>query len=413
MRSTSDAFKAAIAQSQRAVVKVEVLSGGAVIDMLTADPAATTSTGAAAITGTVTLDSRAASRGRFDLTLVDDGTLGLVPTTAASLLAPYGNEIRVYRGVQFSDGTAETPSVGIFRIDTATIDDSPAGMTIALSGLDRSATVADAKFEEPYEVAAGTPVQDAILAVVQHAIPDVVAIFPGVTFTTPQLRADEGSDRWRFAQDMATACGLELYFDGDGALRLAPLAGGEPVATLAEGDGGVLLSAARGWTRETTRNRWIVTGENTGEAAPVRGVATDLDPTSPTYYFGPFGKVPEFRSSPFVATAEQAEAAASYLLQRQLGTTQSVSFGVIVDPSLEPGDTVRITRLRAGIDEDNVIDSLVIPLGADQPMTGQTRARQVSLTAAPPGEGGPESGALEADTSLSAATLLDAIGVAA
>ncbi len=49
------------------------------------------------------------------------------------------------------------------------------------------------------------------------------------------------------------------------------------------------------------------------------------------------------------------------MLARQLGTTQQVSFGTIVDAKREPGDIVRITRL-GGIDEDHVIDSLTIPL---------------------------------------------------
>lgn len=385
MRPTSTAYRAAIRQSHLAVVKVEVLDSGVVIDTLTAD-----GTRPAAISGSVTLDSRAASRGRFDLTLVDDGSLGLIPTTAADLLAPYGNEVKIHRGLVLPDGTIETPSVGIFRIDAANIEDTAAALTIALSGLDRSARVIDAKFEEPFEVAAGTNIETAILAVVQVAIPDVVTVFPGSLFVTPQLRAEEGSDRWKFAQDIATACGLELYFDGDGYLRLEATAAGDIVATLAEGPGGVLLSASRGWTRADTFNRVIATGENTSEAAPARGVATDNDPTSPTYYYGPFGKVPRFYASSFIATDEQAVVAATTLLLRQLGTTQTANFGVICDPSLEPGDTVRVTRLRAGIDEDNVIDSLTIPLGVEQPMTGQTRARQATTTpdTPDPGPGG-------------------------
>ena len=395
MRPTSDAFRAAVRRSHLAVAQVEVLEDGAAIQTLTAD-----ATRPAAITGTVTLDSRAASRGRFDLQLVDDGTLGLIPTTAASLLAPYGHELRISRGLVLPNGSIEVVSLGIFRIDAANIDDSAASLTIGLSGLDRSARVIDAKFEEPYEVAAGTLVEAAILAGVQVAIPDVVAIFPGVTFVTPHLRAEEGSDRWKFAQDMAKACGLELFFNGDGALTLAPLAGGEPLTTLAEGEGGVLLTAARAWAREGTVNRVVVTGENTGEAAPARGVATDNDPASPTYYFGAFGKVPRFVASSFVVTDEQALAAATTLLQRQLGTTQNVNFGVIVDPALEPGDVARITRHRAGINEDHVLDAVTIPLAVTDAMTGTSRALQ-AYTPLPPAEPTePEGGTGEFDAAI-------------
>src|SRR5688572_33217417 len=98
MRPVSAAYQAAIRESHRAVVKVEVLDNGEVVSggTITADPAAVTG-------GSVTLDSRAASRGRFDLTLVDDGSLGLVPTEAVSMLAPYGNEVRISRGLDLPD----------------------------------------------------------------------------------------------------------------------------------------------------------------------------------------------------------------------------------------------------------------------------------------------------------------------
>ncbi len=58
--------------------------------------------------GSVTLDANAASRGRCDLTLADDGTLNLVPDAPTSLLAPYGNEIRVERGIEHAE--LEQPS---------------------------------------------------------------------------------------------------------------------------------------------------------------------------------------------------------------------------------------------------------------------------------------------------------------
>ncbi len=373
MRPVSDAFRAAVRESHRLVVKVEILDGAHnVIGTLTDD------TQASLVSGGVTLDQNAASRGRYDITVVDDGARELVPTSASDLLAPYGHECRVSRGLYLPDGTIEAPSILIGRIDAANVDDSAAGLTVQISGMDRSARVIDAKFEEPYEVAAGTNIEDAIRNVVSDAIPGVICIFPGSTYVTPALRAEEEGDRWAFAQNIATASGLELYFNGDGHLVLAPLYDRPAVATIAEGEGGVLLSAARGWVREGTYNRVVATGENTSEAAPARGVWTDLDINSPTFYFGPFGRSPRFYRSSFIATDAQALDAATTLGVRQLGTTQTATFTTIVDASLEPSDTVRVTRARAGIDEDNVLDQISIPLGADGVMSGTTRARQVA-----------------------------------
>jgi hypothetical protein len=371
MRPTSQAYKDAIKQTQDVSVSVEILTAGTHAAWLTGE------SGVAALTdGSVTLDAKAASRGRFTLSVVDDGSLGLVPINATSLLSQYGNEVRIRRGLTLPDGTVEAPSIAVCRIDQYTVQATPGSNVITISGLDRSGRIMDARFEEPVQIAAGTNVETAILAVIAPGFPAVESVMPGVTFTTPLLTAAEGDDRWKLAQDIATACGLELFFDGDGRLRLQPLPAGNAVAALVEGAGGVLLTAEKTGTREGTFNRWIVTGENTGESAPVRGVATDTNPLSPTYYDGPFGRKPGFFVSQFVTTAAQALAAATTMLARQMGTTQTVNFGAVVDPSLEPGDVVRITRASAGIDEDHTIETVTIPLTADQEMAGSTRATQ-------------------------------------
>lgn len=368
MRPASAAFAAAIRQPHQLATLIEILDNGAV----SGDPIT------AAVEGTVTLDATAQVRGRLALTIADDGTLGLIPTAATSALAPYGNEIRVSRGITYPDGSTELVSLGVYRIDDIDTKDTGGSLTATISGMDRAARIIDARFEEPYQVASGTNYATAIEDVLQAAWPDIPTDFITTTRTTPQLIAEEGADRWEFATSMATSLGMTLYFDGDGTCVLRPATTSSTGIELAEGEHGVLLEADRRWTRQGAFNRVIATGENTGEAAPVRGVATDDNPLSPTYYYGEFGKVPRFYSSPFITTADQAEDAAAAILARELGTTQQANFGTIVDPRLEPGDIVQVTRARLGIDELNEIDQLTIPLSAEGSMTGRTRATQVT-----------------------------------
>lgn len=365
MRTVTAAFDEAVRTSHRIAVQATVTDSTG------------TETTVPVIDGTVTLDQTAAIRGRCDVTLVDDGTLGLVPTASSSLLAPYGNELRLARGITYPDGTTETIGLGVFRIQDAEITDDPGGVQIRVAGLDRAARITDARFEEPYNVASGTNYATAILTVIQAAYPDVTYDLTSTPLTTPALIAQEGDDRWKFATDMATAVAMRLYFDGDGTLRLVPDSLGDPVATISEGQDGVLVTASRRWTREGTYNRVIATGENTSETAPARGVATDDNPLSPTYYYGPFGRVPRFYASPFITTDAQAAGAAQKLLNDQLGTSEQVSFGSLVLPHLEPGDTVTVTRVRSGINEAHILDSLTLPLSPEGTMSGQTRARQV------------------------------------
>ena len=369
MRQVTPEFLAAVAGSHQVATRVEVLNDGEVTRTVDA------------IAGGVTLDQTAATRGRVDLTIADPD---LVPADPSAALAPYGNELRVYRGVLFPFGggvetvaipSVELVSLGIFRIDETTVTDNGDQLEIRVAGMDRSARMIDARFEEPYTVAAGTNYATAIAACAQAAWPAIVTNLTATSLTTPLLVAEEGADRWKFLQDMAASLGHALFFDGDGVLVSRPVASptGTPAATISEG--GVLLSAGRRWNRQGTYNRVIATGENPAEGAvPARGVATDDNPLSPTYYYGSYGKVPRFYSSQFITTDEQAADAASAILARELGTTQTVDFGSIVNPALEPDDIVTITRERAGVSGQLIIDSITIPLAAEQAMTGATRA---------------------------------------
>lgn len=374
MRTVSARFLAEIQRSHVAVVRVQLIQ----YDVNPANPVTITELDGVK-GGAVTLDQGAAVRGKLALTLVDDGTMGLIPESASSPLTPYGNELRPYRGVRYADGLEELVSLGIYRMDSVDLDDTPAGVDITISAFDRAQRIVEARFEAPYQVAAGTNYVTAIQDVITGAYPDVVFDFPTTALVTPALLVqEEGADRWAFAQDMATSLGMRLFFDGDGICVLRAVSTGViPDVTVSEGEDGVLVSASRGFRREGAYNRVIATGENTGTVAPVRGVATDSNPSSPTHYGGPYGNVPMFYSSPFLTTDDQAAGAASSLLVKQLGTTQSVAFGSIVNPALEPDDVALIQRALTGLDEPHIIDSLSIPLvvgGGDDALAATTRS---------------------------------------
>lgn len=332
--------------------------------------------------GSVTLDSTAASRGRLELTLaVDDDAL--VPTSSSSLLAPFGNEIRVSRGVRIDDRT-QLSQLGIFGIDRCSVQDSGEDIQISLSGLDRSWHFIDSPFELPHSFASGLTVNalllDVLTAADAWAASHLVTAFAATTPLLPALFVEEGESRWDFAQGLATAIGGELYFNDQGVLVLEPTARAGPVAaTFAEGEGGLLLGINRDWDRANVYNRVIVTGETTSDtedAVPPRGVATDDDPASPTYYGGPFGKKPYWYANDKITTDAQARTAAEAMLARALGAPDNIGFGSVVDPARRPGDLVRITRERLGVNENHLIDGLTIPLTVEGEMSGRTRVAQ-------------------------------------
>lgn len=368
MRTRSASFDEAIAQSHQLATAVSVLDRDSGLSIAELD----TVTG-----GSVTLDATASVRGRCDITLVDDGDL--IPNEPLDALAPYGNELHIRRGITYSDGTSELISLGIFRIQSVEVTDGVQGQEIRISGLDRAQRASDAKFTAAYATTGAQAVDAVISEILDGIYPVLVTDFNPPDHDASKAVSEEASDRWEFAQELATSIGAELYFDGDGVLVLRPvpqLIGGSPEFYLSEGDGGVLLESTFTWNREGTYNRVIVTGENTETDAVYRGDAINDDSRSLTYYYGNFGEVPMWVNSPLVSSDAHAQQMADGLLATQNGTARQVSFGSIVNPALEPGDVVRITR-EGGI-EDHIVDSLTIPLTADGTMSGQTRSTEVA-----------------------------------
>lgn len=326
--------------------------------------------------GVVDLDANAATRGQLQTTI---GGEDWVPKLPGDPLAPYGNEIQVWRGLKYPEGDTEMVSLGIFGIEEADVDDE--GVTTSITAYDRSMRISRSKFQDPYQVTSGTPIGEAIVNVGLSRwaeMPYNEAAFDALTTTMPLVTAAEGEDPWEFMLGFATALGRVLYFDGDGILDIKPYTVTDAVAELREGQGGVLVKANRNWSRTDTFNIVIATGENSESGAVYRGVAQDMDPTSPTNVGGPFGPVPEFYSSPHIQSDAQAQDAAQSKLDQELGTLANVSFGIAPNPALEPDDSVWIQRERVGINELHVIDSLSIELGGEA-MGGTTRQRTVQV----------------------------------
>ena len=144
------------------------------------------------------------------------------PQRCIELARPLRNEIRLGRGVTYPDGTTEVVDLGVFGIQDTEVDDAPDGLRIRVAGLDRSARFVAARFESPYQITAGTNYVTAIDTVLQSAWPDVRPTSRARRRSTPSLIAEEGSDRWAFAQSMAQAIGMTLYFDGDGVAVCVP-----------------------------------------------------------------------------------------------------------------------------------------------------------------------------------------------
>lgn len=283
----------------------------------------------------------------------------------------------------FTNASAhELCPLGVFTLNDVAVSDTPSGLEIELSGADLSRRVSRNRWDKTYVVEPGTNYSDAIQDLITDRLPGTVFNFASTSRVTPRLFFGEQSsnDPWSDAQDMATMIGMELFFDARGVCTLRP----EPnpdidqsVYEFEDRSRPTMTALTRRVTDENTYNKVVVTGEGSGNEVPVRAVAIDDDPASPTYYLGPYGTVTLRITNSLVLTTEQAQDAADAALLRVKGATEAVELEAVPMPALEPGDVVTVTRGRSKVEGRFLIDNIQIPLGAESTMRAVGRRQRI------------------------------------
>lgn len=327
------------------------------------------------LAGDVVVDGTAEVRSTLDLTV--DGT-AMWPAAVDSLLAPYGNEIYIRRGIQYGNGSVEWVGLGYFRIEAPEQDNIPNG-PIQLTGSDRMAAVVDGRLLAPRQYLSSTTCGEAVADLIGD-------LYPAATIEWDDSTASEAlgrtiaieEDRYGGLSDIITSRGKIFYWDHRGYLVIRDVPDpSDVVFDIDHGRGGVLVSMKRKLDRRGIHNAVVAIGESTDDGTPVRGTALDNNPDSPTYFYGRFGQVPRFYTSPLIVTVAQALNAAQSMLRKETGLPYTVNFGMIANPALEPYDAVRIRRR-----DVHTIDTLTVPLVASQAMTGTTRQQAATLLGA-------------------------------
>lgn len=371
MRPVSDAFLRTVRGSHAMVARARVCT----TFQTGTDPVGTI---ISILDGDVIADAHSDVRATLDL--LTDG-LGMWPTASSNLLlAPYGNEIFVERGIKYGNGTEEWVSLGYYRIQTPDQDEAPNG-PILIEGRDRMSGLIDGRLLAPVQFADTATYGAVVNQLVTQVYPTATIEWDDTTNTQTLGRSlVTEEDRWGFINDLVTSRGKIWYWDHRGILVIRnPPSATAPVFDVNSGEGGVLVKLRRRLTRERVYNAVVAYGEAADTAVPARAAVVDNNPDSPTFFSGPFGPVPRFYSSPFITNDIQAASAATSLLTQQLGLPYSVDFTAVPNPALEPWDPVRIRYSERIAVETHIIDRITIPLISKAPMTATTREQTVVL----------------------------------
>lgn len=295
----------------------------------------------------------------------------LAPQAVTDALTPYGALMKIFRGVRYANGQVEEYPIFHGRIEA--VDDSLDSLSVRCS--DRAADIVDARFDikgrtAPYNVAC----KDFAVTLITEVLPGVVVHVntASTALTTRAMSWDR--ERGDALNDLSTAMGAEWYADTNGEFYIANLPAAITDTTPAvwvvdSGDSGVTVGRTQSMDRQGVFNEVYVTGEAVGGPLGAQGHWIDANPSSPTRYGGPFGKVPTFYTGQAAHSTAEANDVAQRIGLQLISKARAVQVTCVPNPQLRLGDVVRVQGLSTGIDGMYYVQSMDIPLDAESPMT--------------------------------------------
>lgn len=211
-------------------VKLEVLdSDGNPVDGGTFnDNGYTADSSGILVDGSVDVDATRAARRTFTSTLINESG-EWSPSSDWSGLFYVDRNIRIWRGLVFSDGTDELVPLGTFLIDHADVVVERNMSVVTLSGTDRWKKLNKSGFTVPYTWLNTTPINDVIEDIVTGAdiseyVLDSLAGRPSETSTlNVDLPVEIGDSRSSVLRKLSDDYGIDIAFDPMGVLTTRDL----------------------------------------------------------------------------------------------------------------------------------------------------------------------------------------------
>lgn len=318
----------------------------------------------------VSVSRRSDIRRTGRVTVTDAALLSRLIDPATSL-RPFSAEIRIKSGFVVR-GLPEMIPLGVFRIEDLNWSEDESSFEMSLN--DRSKTIARTSFGVQIDASGKllyTFLNDMVLSelpYVQLVIDPAVQNFRfpgGTTYRSGKLSA---------VHEACEAAGAEFYFDADGVGRVVPvpylnsvIGPGAEDWRVDTGESGVLVKYSRSFSRTDAYNKIHVYGAvgDTKVAQPYAS-AQDDDPSSPTYFGGPFGRAEIRVERQELTNAGQCTEYARAYLRNSAGLAKSISVTTLGNHALQEGDTI-LAAYPDGAEEYHLVD------GFDVDQTGSMR----------------------------------------
>lgn len=266
--------------------------------------------------------------------------MGMYPWDEMDLEAD-GTRIQLFYGLD-SLGTKEFAQVGEYQLfDLARTNRG--SLRLTLKGLEQF--VIESRFIRPRTPPYGASTVATITSLITEVLPDAEVV---VLASNDRLITATGAwekERWDAITALAASIYAEVFCGHDGRFYIVDQPDVPSLVGQFQLDGGptgVLITEDRTSTRDTVYNAVSVSNNSSDQTVPpLWAWARDNDPTSRTYFYGPYGQRVRFFSSQFFTTVEQCQAYADRLLAESLAPRRTLGLGAVPIPFLEAGDAVR------------------------------------------------------------------------
>lgn len=336
---------------------------GEMVGELSTGPDAFVESGQVAVTGL--------NRLRRTLTLIAAETL--MPKKAGDFFSAWGNWLSVVAVV--SSGGTIFDEIPIFAGKVIKPRRVKTSGQMSVTAYDPMFQINKEPFEAIRPAQSGVAIPAMIATLIQEVFPDAnITDLTGSTIAVPDSTAwdAQAESRGMAIDALAASIGAEVYAlptqvwpGGDFVIRPIPSLN-DPVAWTLPASPAIVESDTDEQSCEELVNRWVVLVER-ADQTPLYVPATDDDPSSPTRYGGPMGRLADFMSSPYIQDAGQGLQAGLARLRRSVGLADARTLSIIGNPALDAGDVLAIP----GDDTDptayHIADEFTLQLTADPP----------------------------------------------
>jgi hypothetical protein len=302
-------------------------------------------------------------------------------STTYELVATPGAIFHIRHGLDY--GEAEDELVDAFYGEAQTSAQTFADGTIGLTLVDLGNWLSRCRFLTPYAPAVGTTRVAAITAVVTNAIPGVTVLnLSSDTGTLVAARVWTDGPLGVIA-DLTKDGNTDGYFRPDGVFVIVdkPTTDTPYVWSASSGAGGVLIAAERSRPTDRLYNTVVVRPSAADGSQTWTQQTAAITDTSHPRHSSKIGVVPYFYASPSASSADVALSIANTILDRVLGTIETLSITSIANPALEANDSLRVITPRLNNEPAKIfqhfIDSFSLSLTSGD-MTMATRSQVVT-----------------------------------